>query len=78
MKIHQPTTAQMSATRTCYELKGKCNSDTLADILGLSKATLYTRLKLSNWKQSEMLYLEYVNNPQLRKLVDKIKILDNE
>lgn len=51
----QPTTDQLEATNSAYKLRDQAqNDDTLAKDFGISKVTLYTRLKTSNWKKSEI------------------------
>lgn len=51
-----PSTIQLKATDKIYKIREDVtiNDVELADLLGISKVTLYTRLKLSNWKKSEL------------------------
>lgn len=52
----QPSTIQLKATDKVYILRQDKtrNDNELSELLGISKVTLYTRLKLSNWKLSEL------------------------
>ena len=51
----QPSTIQLKATDKIYKVReATINDNELASLLGLSKVTLYTRLKLSNWKKTEL------------------------
>lgn len=52
----QATTIQLKATDAVYKLREDKtrNDNELAEMLGISKVTLYTRLKVSNWKKSEL------------------------
>lgn len=62
-KKQQATVEQLKATNKVYLLRQKeGNDDELAEILGLSKVTLYTRLKLSNWKKPEIYFIDFISN----------------
>jgi len=53
------TKEQIDATKQANELRKLAKNDNiLAEDLGLSKVTLYTRLKNSNWKKSEIALIE--------------------
>ena len=46
--------AQKAATKKVLKLKEGTTSDKLADMLGIAKPTLYTRLERQNWKKTEL------------------------
>jgi hypothetical protein len=52
----QATLEQLKSTDKVYKLREdpKTNDNDLSELLGISKVTLYTRLKVSNWKKSEI------------------------
>ena len=50
----QATNEQLKATDEVYKLREDRNDNELAELLGISKVTLYTRLKRSNWKKAEL------------------------
>ena len=52
----QATLEQLKSTDKVYKLRKdpKANDNDLSELLGISKVTLYTRLKVSNWKKSEI------------------------
>lgn len=50
----QATNEQLKATDEVYKLRENRNDNELAELLGISKVTLYTRLRRSNWKKSEL------------------------
>lgn len=56
----QTTLKQLKATDKVYALRTDTtrNDNELAELLGMSKVTLYTRLKLSNWKKPELALIE--------------------
>jgi hypothetical protein len=72
----QPTIKQLETTNKVYKLRQESNDNDLASKLKLSKVTLYTRLSISNWTPQETLFVEYVSNPEFKKTVDSLKILD--
>lgn len=77
--MKQPTNEQIQATNKAYELRKYLKNDTeLSKILKLSKVTLYTRLKESNWTNPEILWIEYVYNERLNQFVESLKILNDE
>lgn len=45
---------QKEATLKVQGLKGNITDDKLAEKIGISKPTLYTRLVKSNWKKGEI------------------------
>mgnify|MGYP000898624055 CR=1 FL=1 len=45
---------QQQATLKVQGIKGNIPDDQLADRIGISKPTLYTRLVKSNWKKGEI------------------------
>ena len=56
-KMSKPATIeQLETTDKVYKLREdpSKNDNVLAEDLGISKVTLYTRLKTSNWKKSEI------------------------
>ncbi len=60
MSDYQASTKQLKATNKVYALRQQPGNDNdLAEKLGISKVTLYTRLKFNNWKKSE---LALINN----------------
>lgn len=51
----QATEQQLNATDKVYKIReSTINDNELANLLGLSKVTMYTRLKKSNWKKTEL------------------------
>ena len=53
--MKQPSNIQLKATDAVYKLREEAQNDNdLAESLGISKVTLYTRLKKSNWKKPEL------------------------
>jgi len=58
-KKTEPTVEQLEATNKVYSLRESAKNDNeLAESLGISKVTLYTRLERSNWKKSELSLIE--------------------
>jgi transcriptional regulator of acetoin/glycerol metabolism len=57
----QATIEQLETTDKVYQLRQDetRNDNDLSELLGISKVTLYTRLKKSNWKKAE---IALVNN----------------
>jgi DNA-binding Xre family transcriptional regulator len=49
---------KLEATNKVIILKEKTNVNKLADNIGISKMTLYTRLKKMNWKKPELFSIE--------------------
>lgn len=45
---------QLKATDKVYLLRESRNDIQLSELLGISKVTLYTRLRRNNWKKSEL------------------------
>lgn len=63
MNSKEPTIQQFEATNKAYELRSKSNNDNeLAELLGMSKVTLYTRLSKSNWKKPEIALINNLSN----------------
>ena len=61
--MKQPTIEQLEATNKAYSLRNKAKNDNdLAEQLGMSKVTLYTRLKKSNWKKPELALIENLSS----------------
>lgn len=59
MKIKEATIEQLEATNKAYILRQNAQNDNeLAEQLGMSKVTLYTRLKVSNWKKPELALIQ--------------------
>lgn len=57
----QPTIQQLEATNEVCKLRTAAkNDDVLAEELGMSKATMYTRLKVSNWKKPEISHINSI------------------
>ena len=53
------TVEQLEATNKVYILRDASKTDDdLVKMLGISKATFYTRLKVSNWKVSEIALID--------------------
>lgn len=76
MTNKQPTTQQLEATTKVYNLRQTSRNDNeLAERLNISKVTLYTRLRRSGWTNMEILFIEYLSNPKLKKTVDSLNIL---
>ena len=75
VKQSQASLQQLEATNKTYKLRQKMNDNELSEILSISKVTLYTRLKRSNWKNTEILIIEYNTSPAFKKFVDSLKIL---
>ena len=49
------TVKQLETTNKAYDLRREADNDNkLCEEFGMSKVTLYTRLKKSNWKKPEM------------------------
>lgn len=60
-KNKQASIQQLEATNKVYQLRQTTkNDDKLVKLLDLSKVTLYTRLKKSNWKKSEIFYIDHL------------------
>lgn len=61
MAENQASIEQLEATNKVYQLRQTTqNDDELAKLLDVSKVTLYTRLKKSNWKKPEMFYIDHL------------------
>lgn len=76
-KTKQPSIKQLEATNKAYKLRNLASNDNeLANTLGLSKVTLYTRFRRSNWKNAEILFLELYSNDEFKKFVMSLQILD--
>ena len=73
--IKQATNKQLEATNKAYRLRQTMNDNDLSKLLNISKVTLYTRLKKSNWTNPEILFIEYNANPKLKAFVSTLKIL---
>ena len=55
MPENTATNEQLQATDKVYYLREEATNDNeLSESLGISKVTLYTRLRKSNWKKSEL------------------------
>lgn len=60
-KLFNPSNQQLEATNKAYELRQEAQNDNeLAETLGLSKVTLYTRLQKSNWKKTELALINFL------------------
>lgn len=74
--IKQPTIKQLDATNKVYQLRELSKNDNeFAELLQLSKVTLYTRLRTSNWTNPEIVFIEYLLNPEVKTLIDSLKII---
>lgn len=63
MNNKQSTVEQLDATNKVYKLRQKAaNDNELAKLLGISKVTLYTRLKSNNWKKPELALIESLSS----------------
>ena len=58
---NKPTESQLIATRQALRLQAASSDREFADTLGISRTTLYKRLETSNWKKSEVFYINYLN-----------------
>lgn len=75
-KQSQPSVQQLNATEKAYKLRHEFkNDDEFAKKLKLSKVTTYTRLKKSNWTNPEIIWIEYLFNPEFLLLVDGLNII---
>lgn len=58
----QATLEQLEATDVVYKIRESeeytKNDNELSELLGVSKVTLYTRLRISNWKTAELSHIE--------------------
>lgn len=72
------TIEQIRATNKVYELRKLMTDDKLSLKLGLTKKTIYKKLKSNNWRNSEILLIEYRYNENFKQTVDNLKILKNE
>lgn len=55
----QATIEQLETTEKVYKLRAEDGNDNdLSALIGISKVTLYTRLKKSNWKKAEMSHIK--------------------
>ena len=53
--MKEVTEAQKLATAKVHQLRRLAQNDfELAELIGMSKVTMYTRLKIENWKITEM------------------------
>lgn len=75
MNDNQTTLEQLEATNKAYGLRQDMNDNELSALLKISKVTLYTRFKRNNWTNQEILFIEYHSNPEFKKTVDSLKIL---
>ena len=48
------------ATNRVLELKKSMSVNSLAELIGMSKATMYTRFKKQNWKISERALIQRI------------------
>lgn len=71
----QPSIKQLDATNKVYLLRREMNDIKLASLLEISKVTLYTRVRISNWDAKEIILIEYNLNPKLKKLIDSLDII---
>lgn len=63
MAKKQASIEQLEATNKAFHLRQKATNDNeLADWLGMSKVTLYTRLRTSNWKKPELALIEHLSS----------------
>lgn len=59
----EPTNEQIITTNKAYDLRDIAKTDDeLAEMLGISKVTLYTRFRLSNWKKSEIALVDNIHS----------------
>lgn len=58
MEKNNATNEQLLATDRVYALRENSTDNDLAKLLGISKVTLYTRLRRNNWKVSELALIE--------------------
>lgn len=60
-KTKEVNEKQLEATDLVYRLRDHekvSNDNVLAEIVGIAKVTLYTRLKRSNWKINELSHID--------------------
>jgi hypothetical protein len=75
--MSESTLVQIKATEKAYKLRrGVTNDNKLAEKLNISKVTLYTRFKKSNWKPQEILLIEYYSNDEFKKFVEDLNIIE--
>jgi hypothetical protein len=61
--MKNPTIEQIETTNKAYFIRQNIDNDCeLAELFGLSKVTLYTRLKNHNWKKSEIFFIDNIYN----------------
>jgi len=61
--MKQASIEQLEATNKAYILRQQAQNDNeLAEQFGMSKVTLYTRLKKSNWKKPELALIEQLSS----------------
>lgn len=72
------TEKQKAATGKVFKLKESFSNDNeLASLLHISKVTLYLRREKHNWTSQEILFIEYLTNPDVKKLINSLKILNS-
>lgn len=52
-----PTNEQLKTTEKAVKLRHLTSDKAFADELGVTKATLYSKLRLSNWNKLETFYI---------------------
>lgn len=63
MRTKEATVKQLEATTKVYKLRQSTQNDNeLSEKLGMSKVTLYTRLRVSNWKKPELALIESLSS----------------
>lgn len=62
MAKKQASIEQIEATNKAFDLRQQATNDNeLADWLGMSKVTLYTRLRTKNWKKPEIALINHLS-----------------
>lgn len=72
---NQPTIQQTKANNKVYDLRRDMNDNELSKTVGVAKMTLYKRLKLENWTDKEILFIEYKHNKEFNDYVNSLNIL---
>lgn len=77
MNDSQATIQQIEATNKVYTLRANVpNDNELSKLLNISKVTLYTRLRHSLWTDTEIVFIEYLSNKEVKALIDSLDILN--
>lgn len=59
----QPTIEQLETTNRAYDLRKVIDTDEdLAELFGISKMTMYSRFRQSNWLKQEMYFIDNIHS----------------